>query len=69
MAQQGSAAQSGPFKGLCSGMGIAAKVMVVVFAVFTAMNVELANSVYQAVRSWIEYALNWYDMMALVIML
>ena len=40
-------------------MGIAAKVMVVVFVVFTAINVEFASSIYQAVRGWIEYALNW----------
>ena len=69
MTQSSLVAQSGPFKGLHSGMGIAAKVMVVVFVVFTAINVEFASSIYQAVRGWIEYALNWYYIMALVIML
>ena len=61
--------QSGIFKGLHSGMGIAAKAMVVVFVVFTALNVEFANGIYSAVRGWIESALNWYYMAALVIML
>ena len=50
-------------------MGIAAKAMVVVFVVFTAINVEFANSIYTAVRGWIENALNWYYIFALVIML
>lgn len=53
-------AQSGPFKGLHSGMGIAAKGMVIAFVVFTALNVEFANSIYSAIRGWIEHTLNWY---------
>ncbi len=69
MANSRLVAQSGLFKGLHSGMGIAAKAMVVVFVVFTAINVEFANSIYSAVRGWIEYALNWYYISALVVML
>ena len=69
MANSHLVAQSGLFKGLHSGMGIAAKAMVVVFVVFTAINVEFANGIYTAVRGWIEYALNWYYISALVIML
>ena len=33
------------------------------------MNVEFANSIYSAIRGWIESALNWYYISALVIML
>ena len=69
MANSQLVAQRGLFKGLHSGMGIAAKAMVVVFVVFTAINVEFANSIYTAVRGWIENALNWYYIFALVIML
>ncbi len=62
-------AGSGIFKGLHSGMGIAAKGMVVAFVVFTALNVEFANGVYSSVRGWIEAALNWYYISAVVVML
>ena len=62
-------AQSGFFTGLHSGMGLAAKVMVVVFVVFTALNVEFANGIYSAVRGWIEHTLNWYYISALIVML
>ena len=62
-------ATTGVFKGLHSGMGIAAKVMVVVFVIFTALNVEFANGIYSAVRGWIESALNWYYVTAFVIAL
>ena len=51
-------ATSGFFTGLHSGMGIAAKAMVVVFVVFTALNVEFANGIYSAIRGWIEATLN-----------
>ena len=64
-----SVAAAGIWKGLHPGMGIASKAMVVVFVVFTALNVEFANSIYSAVRGWIESALNWYYVSALVIML
>jgi choline/glycine/proline betaine transport protein len=66
---QDMVAKSGFFTGLHSGMGIAAKAMVVVFVVFTALNVELANEIYSAIRSWIEATLNWYYISAVTIML
>lgn len=62
-------AESGLWGGLHPGMGIAAKAMVVVFVVFTALNVEFANGIYSAVRGWIESALNWYYISAVVVML
>ncbi len=61
-------ATGGLWKGLHPGMGIASKAMVVAFVVFTALNVEFANGIYSAVRGWIESALNWYYVSALVIM-
>ena len=64
----GLVATAGIWKGLHPGMGIASKAMVVVFVVFTALNVEFANDIYSAVRGWIETALNWYYVSALVIM-
>ncbi|MXX22605.1 MAG: BCCT family transporter, partial [Rhodospirillales bacterium] len=60
-------AQTGIFKGLHSGMGLASKGMVIAFVVFTALNVEFANSIYSAVRGWIESALNWYYVSVLLI--
>ncbi len=62
-------AESGIFKGLHSGMGLAAKGMVLAFVVFTALNVKFANEIYSAIRGWIESALNWYYVIALVITL
>ena len=62
-------AEAGLWKGLHPAMGIASKGMVAAFVVFTALNVEFANSVYSAVRGWIESALNWYYISALVVML
>ena len=62
-------AQAGVFKGLHGGMGLASKGMVVAFVVFTVLNVEFANGIYAAVRGWIEAALNWYYITALVVML
>ncbi len=62
-------ADSGIFKGLHSGMGLAAKGMVLAFVVFTALNVKFANSIYSAIRGWIETALNWYYVIALVILM
>jgi len=67
--QQDLVAKSGFFTGLHSGMGIASKVMVVVFVVFTALNVEFANSIYSAVRGWIESTLNWYYITSVTVML
>jgi choline/glycine/proline betaine transport protein len=64
-----SVATTGFFTGLHSGMGLAAKGMVIAFVVFTALNVEFANSIYSAVRSWIETTLNWYYITAVTVML
>ena len=61
-------AKAGIWKGLNPAMGLASKGMVAAFVVFTALNVEFANSIYSAVRGWIESALNWYYISALVIM-
>ena len=47
-------------KGLHSGMGIAAKAMIISFVIFTVLNVEFASSIYSAVRGWIEATLSWY---------
>ena len=62
-------ATQGLWKGLHPAMGIASKGMVAAFVVFTALNVEFASSIYSAVRGWIESALNWYYISALVVML
>jgi len=62
-------AQGGIWDGLHPGMGIAAKGMVLAFVVFTALNVDFANGIYSAIRSWIESALNWYYISAVTIML
>ena len=62
-------ADKGTWKGLHPGMGIASKGMVAAFVVFTALYVEFANAIYSAVRTWIESALNWYYISALVVML
>ena len=61
-------AETGVWKGLNPAMGLASKGMVAAFVVFTALNVEFANSIYSAVRGWVESALNWYYISALVVM-
>ena len=53
-------ARAGLMRGLHTGMGLAAKGMVVAFVVFTVLNVEFANSIYAAIRGWIEASLSWY---------
>ncbi len=50
----------GVFSGLHTGMGLAAKGMVLAFVVFTVLNVELANGVYTYIRGTIETTLSWY---------
>ena len=65
----GLVATTGIWKGLHPAMGIASKGMIAAFVVFTALNVEFANSIYSAMRGWIESALNWYYISALTIML
>ena len=64
----GLVAKTGVWKGLHPGMGIASKAMIAAFVVFTALNVDFANTIYSAVRGWIESALNWYYISALVLM-
>ncbi len=53
-------ARAGLMRGLHTGMGLAAKGMVVAFVVFTVLNVEFANGIYTAIRGWIEASLSWY---------
>ena len=65
----GHVAQDGVWKGLHPAMGIASKGMVAAFVVFTVLNVEFANAIYSSIRGWIESALNWYYISALVVML
>ena len=60
--------KSGLFSGLHPGMGIAAKGMVAAFVIFTVLNVELAGSVYGAIRGWIESGLSWYYISAMTFM-
>ena len=55
----GQVASEGLWKGLHPGMGLASKVMVLCFVLFTALYVDLANSIYSAVRGWIESTLNF----------
>ena len=49
-------------------MGLAAKGMVASFVIFTVLNVEFANSIYSAVRGWIEASLSWYYILTAVVM-
>ena len=65
----GLVATKGPMKGLHAGMGIAAKAMIVVFVVFTVLNVDFANGIYSAVRGWIESTLSWYYISAALMLL
>ncbi len=62
-------ATEGMWKGLHAGMGIASKVMVLCFVLFTALYVDLANTIYSAIRGWIEATLNWYYISALSVMM
>jgi choline/glycine/proline betaine transport protein len=61
-------AKSGILTGLHPGMGIAAKVMVVAFVLFTILNVEFANNVYSTIRDWIQSGLSWYYISAVTVM-
>ncbi len=65
----GQVADKGIWKGLHPAMGLASKGMILSFVIFTALNVELANDIYSAIRGWIESALNWYYISALSVML
>ena len=62
-------ASKGVWAGLHPAMGIASKGMVAAFVVFTALYVDFANSLYSAIRGWIESALNWYYISAVAAML
>lgn len=55
--ERATVSKTGFFTGVHGGMGLASKGMVLAFVVFTALNVELANDIYSAVRSWIETTL------------
>ncbi len=65
----GLVADTGIFKGLHAGMGLAAKGMVVAFVVFTVLNVDFASGIYSTIRGWIEASLNWYYISAVTVML
>ncbi len=53
-------AKTGFFVGLHPGMALAAKLMIVVFVIFTIINVDFAGGVYSALRGWVEEGLGWY---------
>ena len=61
-------AKSGFFTGLHPGMGLAAKVMVAAFVIFTIINVEFANGVYSTLRGWVETGLSWYYITAVTVL-
>lgn len=50
----------GLFSGTHAGMGIAAIAMILAFVLFTVLNVDLANTVYNDIKQWIQHTLNWY---------
>ncbi|WP_461538247.1 BCCT family transporter [Spongorhabdus nitratireducens] len=53
-------ADSGWFTGINPSMGILAKSMVMVFLVFTILNVDFASDIYNNIKNWIQTTLNWY---------
>ncbi|MDM8553950.1 BCCT family transporter [Desulfococcaceae bacterium HSG7] len=53
-------ADHGLFKGMHLGMGIASKAMVLSFVLFTVLNVDFANKIYESVKNLIVTALSWY---------
>lgn len=61
-------AKSGFFTGLHPGMGIAAKVKVVAFVLFTVLNVEFAGGICGTIRGWIETGLSWYSVSAVMVL-
>ena len=62
-------AKEGIMKGLHSGMGFAAKGMVLAFVVFTILNVEFANGIYSAIRGWVEATLSWYYILVAMVII
>ncbi len=57
---QAAVAGSGLWKGLHPGMAVAAKSMVLAFAVLSIAFLDSAGSLYSDVRAWIESTLDWY---------
>ena len=55
-----SIAKTGPWKGLHSGMALAAKGMVLVFVILSVAFLDAAGALYSDVRAWIEGTLDWY---------
>jgi choline/glycine/proline betaine transport protein len=53
-------AASGVFKGVHSGMSIASAGIIVAMVIFTVLNVDLANVVYETIKYWITSTLGWY---------
>jgi choline/glycine/proline betaine transport protein len=53
-------AGSGVFKGVHSGMSIASAGIIVAMVIFTVLNVDLANVVYETIKYWITSTLGWY---------
>jgi choline/glycine/proline betaine transport protein len=53
-------AGSGVFKGMHSGMSIASAGIIVAMVIFTVLNVDLANVVYERIKYWITSTLGWY---------
>ncbi|WP_372741634.1 BCCT family transporter [Neptunomonas sp.] len=53
-------ADKGLFHGANPFMGIASKAMVLAFVLFTILNVDFANGIYNDVKGWIQTTLSWY---------
>jgi choline/glycine/proline betaine transport protein len=53
-------AEAGVFKGVHSGMSIASAGIIVAMVIFTVLNVDLANVVYETIKYWITSTLGWY---------
>ncbi|MCW7552940.1 BCCT family transporter [Endozoicomonas gorgoniicola] len=53
-------ARSGFFKGIHPGLGIASKVMIFAFVIFTIFNIQLANEIFGSIKNWIQSSLSWY---------
>ena len=64
-----SVANSGMWAGLHPGMAMASLGMVLVFVVFTAVNVEGAGAAYAGIRSWIESSLGGFYILSVCAML
>ena len=64
-----SVANSGMWAGLHPGMATASLAMVLMFVVFTVVNVEGAGAVYAGIRAWIESSLGGFYVMSVCAML